>query len=330
MDEYIELLKENNIDIKIIQKLENLINTVKGEFLIIQRKKDLFKFSFILYIPYNIDKNTLIIHGNNLAYEEGNILNVYSAIFETTIEAGYDLISLNIPILVPVTSNYVHPENNNMHEFFPMQASRNVVFCKDINNTYYKIFDQINNMINYAKERIKKDTSLILKDKIICHGFSSSSKFVLRYATCFPSKVSLLIAGGFGVQNIIPLTKFKTKNKDEINLPYPVGIYDIKEITGFEFDYENYKKMQQFYFIGENETSENDTSFNFRHTDLEIQDIYMNIFCKNYQQRFDEMSKLIKDLGYTNIEFKKYKNYGHSATPGIEYTDFLINNITKY
>ena len=265
------------------------------------------------------------MHGNNLAYEEGNVLNIFSAIFETTIEAGYDLISLNMPILVPITSNYIHPANNNMHEFFPMQASRNVVFCEDENNKYYKIFDQINNMIDYAKEMIKKDTNNILKDKIICHGFSSSSKFVLRYATCFPSKVSLLIAGGFGVQNIIPLPKFKSENENELNLLYPVGIYDIKEITGFEFDYENYKKMQQFYFIGENETSENDTAFNFRHTDLEIQEIYIQIFGKDYKQRFDKMSKLIKELGYTNIEFKKYKNYGHIATPGIKHTKFLIN-----
>lgn len=329
MNEYIELLKQNNIDNKIIKKLENLINIVKGEFLIIEPKKNLFKFPFVLYIPYNIDKNILIMHGNNLAYEEGNVLNISSAILETTIESGYDLVSLNMPILVPVTSNYIHPANNNMHEFFPMQASRNVVFCKDLNNTYYKIFDQINNMIYYAKEIIKNYNRIILKDKIICHGFSSSSKFVLRYATCFPSKVSLLIAGGFGVQNIIPLSKFKTENKEELNLLYPIGIYDIKEITGFEFDYENYKKMKQFYFIGENETSENDTAFNFRHTDLEIQEIYIQIFGKDYKQRFDKMSKLIKELGYTNIEFKKYKNYGHIATPSIKDTICLINKCSN-
>lgn len=323
MKDYLTSLK--NIDINTLNKLENLIDNSKGSFKIIKPKDKLFKFPFILYIPNTIKKNTLILHGNNLAKEEGNILNIYSAVFETTIEAGYDLLNLDQPILVPVTSNYIHPLNNNMQEWFPLQASRNVVLCKDENNIYYKLFDQINNMIDYAKDYILRKTSVKLKEKIICHGFSSSAKFVLRYATCYPSNVSLLIAGGFGVQNILPLEKIKIKTGKYINLPIIIGIYDIPIIIGKEFDYENFKNMYQLYFIGGNETDKNDTAFNFRNTDLDIQEIYEKVFGKSLQVRFEKMEKIIKDLGYNNIEFKKYENEGHSATPAIEYTTYLIN-----
>lgn len=328
MKNYIQLLKSKEIEKDKVEKLENLIAKTDGIFKIIDPVKNLFKFPYVLYIPNNIENNTLILHGNNLAHEEGNILNIYSAIFETTIEAGYDLLSLNQPILVPVTSNYIHPANNNMHEFFPMQASRNVVFCKDEKNTYYKLFSQINNMIDHSRSLISKEAKSILEEKIICHGFSSSAKFVLRYSTCYPERVKLLIAGGFGNQNIIPLSELYVNNK-KIDLIYPIGIKDVKEITGKEFDYKAYKEMFQFYFIGENEDSTNDTAFNFRHTDLEIQNIYKELFGTNYQERYNQILKIFKDLDYSNIEFKRYKDYGHSATPAIDYTTFLINKFSK-
>ena len=31
-----------------------------------------------------------------------------------------------------------------------------------------------------------------------------------------------------------------------------------------------------------------------------------------------------KDLGYDNVEFVRYPNYGHSGTPGIQHTTELI------
>lgn len=323
MDEFINELEEKNIDSKKIKLLKNLIESTFGKFYIIQPKKNNFKFPYLLYIPNKFNSNTLIMHGNNSALEEGNILNIYSAIFETTSEAGYDLLSLNQPILVPITSNYIHPANNNMHEFFPMQASRNVLFCENPLNTYYNLFTQINNMINDAKNLIHSKLNIHIDSKIICHGFSSSSKFVLRYATCYPSKISLLIAGGFGNQAILPLDTININN-NTINLIYPVGIKDIKYITGNDFDKDNFYKLRQFYFIGELENSSNDTAFNFRHTDLEIQEIYKKVFGSDYQSRFDKLKKIYKKLNCTNTEFIRYQHYGHSATPGIEHTTELI------
>lgn len=328
MEDFINELKIKEIDNIDIQKLKHLISNTEGEFYIIKPKKDFFRFSYLLYIPDKFDSTTLILHGNNLAKEEGNIMNIYSAIFETTSEAGYDLLGLNQPIIVPITSNYIHPANNNMHEFFPMQASRNVLFCDDTTNTYYKLFNQINNMIDDCKKFIFNKTKIQIDDKIICHGFSSSAKFVLRFATCYPSKVKLLIAGGFGNQAVIPLEKYKVRDEN-IDLIYPVGVKDINYITGKQFDEGNFKKMKQFYFIGEQEDSNNDTAFNFRHADENIQEIYKKIFGENYQNRFEKLIEIYKELNYENVEFIRYPNYGHSATPGISHTTELILEYRK-
>ena len=325
MENFIKQLIDNNIEKSLIDKLTNLLSKTKGKFYIINPKENKFRFPYLLYIPNKLESNTLILHGNNLAQEEGNIMNIYSAVFETTASAGYDLLNLNQPIIVPVTSNYIHPANNNMHEFFPMQASRNVLFCSNPNNTYYKLFEQINNMIDDCRNFIFEKINTTIAQKIICHGFSSSAKFVLRYATCYPEKVSLLIAGGFGNQAFIPLEKITIENK-EIELIYPIGVKNINYITGKSFDYQNYKEMKQFYFIGAEENENNDTAFNFRHTDEDIKNIYEKVFGNVYQNRFDKLAQIYKDLEYNNVEFIRYPNYGHSGTPGIQHTTELIFN----
>lgn len=328
MKKFIKQLIDNNIEQDLIKKLSILLSNTNGNFYIINPKNNLFKFPYLLYIPNKFESNTLILHGNNLAQEENNIMNIYSAIFETTSEAGYDLLSLSQAIIVPITSNYIHPANNNMHEFFPMQASRNVVFCEDSTNTYYKLFDQMNNMINDCKKYILEKAHVFIEEKIICHGFSSSAKFVLRYATCFPSKVSLLIAGGFGNQAFIPLNQFKVKD-ETIDLIYPIGVKDMNYITGTDFDYDNFKNMRQFYFIGANENSGNDTAFNFRHTDEDIRLIYQKVFGNDYQSRFDQLVRIYQNLNFSNIEFVRYPDYGHSGTPGIKHTTDLILKYRK-
>ena len=328
MESFIDRLKQNNIDKKLIMELENLLLNTNGTFHIVEPQDNLFRFPYLLYIPNTLHSTTLILHGNNLALEEGNIMNIYSAIFETTSKAGYDLLSLNQPILVPITSNYIHPSDNDMHEFFPMQASRNVLFTNNESNTYYKLFDQINNMIDHSRNFILENNQITIADKIICHGFSSSAKFVLRYATCFPSRVSLLIAGGFGNQAFVPLEEIIIEN-NKIDLIYPVGIKDIDYISGRKFDEKSFRTMKQFYFIGSEENSENDTAFNFRHTDEDIQKIYFKVFGDNYQERFDKLSQIYKDLNYSNVEFIKYDNYGHKAIPAREYTTNLILKYRK-
>ncbi len=309
---------KNKIENKYYLELKEYIENVNGKFILVNPKENKFKFPYVLYIPNKIDSTTLILHGNNLACEEGNILNIFSAIMETSIKAGYPLTDLNEIILVPVTSNYIHPANNNMHEFFPMQATRNVVFCENVDNTYYKIFDQITNMLEDAKKLLKEKYNIYLEDKIICHGFSSSAKFVLRYAAFNPKKVSLVIAGGFGAQAIVPLKELKGEK-----LLYPIGVYDI------DFDLENFKKIRQFFYMGELENENNDTAMNFRHTDEEIKNIYVKVFGENIWDRFYELEKIYKELGYSNVTFKKYKNYGHSATPGEKETTNLIKKYRK-
>ncbi|MEG2276011.1 MAG: hypothetical protein RSB51_06010 [Clostridia bacterium] len=310
----LSLLKDK-IDNADYMKLKKYIDKQKGEFIFIDKKDNLFNFPFVLYIPSIIESNTIIMHGNNMATNEGNIYNIYAAILETSEEVGgFNLTALNQIIYIPVTSNYIHPANNNMHEFFPMQATRNVVFCKDKNNTYYNIFDQVNRQLTYIREYIFENYGVKLNDRIICHGFSSSAKFVLRYATLNAKKVVLLIAGGFGSQAIIPLKVY-----NDIKLIYPVGVYDVV------FDLPSFKSMKQVYFMGENESSSNDTAMNFRHTDENVKNIYVELFGSDIWERFYKIKDIYSKLDIKNAEFIKYEHYGHTYNDEArKYTKELI------
>ena len=59
-------------------------------------------------------------------------------------------------------------------------------------------------------------------------------------------------------------------------------------------------------------------------TDEDIKDIYGKVFGNVYQNRFDKLVRIYNDLGYDNVEFVRYPNYGHSGTPGIQHTTELI------
>lgn len=311
---------ENNLDKEHLDILTKQINKVSGEYYFVPAIQGKFNFPYVLYIPNKIDSTTLIMHGNNLANEDPNDLyNVYSAVMETSIHAGYELTDLNQVIFIPVTSNYIHPANNNMREFFPMQATRNVVFCTDTNNIYYNIFGQINNMLLHLTNIIENLSSITLDNKIICHGFSSSAKFVLRYATFNAEKVSLVIAGGFGAQSIIPLKEYNGEK-----LIYPIGVYDVPS-----FNEKAFANMRQYYFMGEKEDNSNDTAQNFRHTDPEITKLYIKLFGNNIWDRFNKLKDIYRELGLNNITLEKFIGYGHSATPGEEITTKLIKEYRK-
>jgi len=289
------------------------------------------KFPFVIFIPNNITKKHIILHGNNCAKEEGNPINVITGIEELTDIAGYNLINENAVLLVPITSNYL---KNNSKEFFPMQASRNVVFSKK--GIYTDLFKQINSMIRYTRNFLKEKYNFILMKKIIAHGFSSSSKFVLRYASLYPENVNLLIAGGYAAQNILPL-KSITINNEKINLPYPIGIYNINKIRKQKrFDYKKYFQdflnMKQFYYMGELEDKKSETAFSKIHTDMDLQEIYLKVFgdkmlpIQGTPNRFEEIKKIISDLNLTNIEFKLYKNVSHTPIPAKRKIKQLLNS----
>lgn len=171
------------------------------------------------------------------------------------------------------------------------------------------------------------------KDKVIMEGYSAGSKFANFFTAIHPSLVKMLIGGGTAGLMIRPL-----KELNSYKLNYPVGINDLPE-----FDFEGFKIIQQFYFIGLEdandvaipkfkidpvnkdecgnsiplldefgnrvyETLENGDYEAFYqegyYSKYDINAINKGI-SDNIQTRFDNARKIYEELGI-NAEFKKY------------------------
>jgi hypothetical protein len=71
-EDYLKNIENNN---ETYIELKKFINECNGEFILMEAdQKKGYKFGYVLYMPHNIKGKTLILHGNNCAYEEGNIL----------------------------------------------------------------------------------------------------------------------------------------------------------------------------------------------------------------------------------------------------------------
>jgi hypothetical protein len=103
---------------------------------------------------------------------------------------------------------------------------------------------QLIEMVKNAQELLRRN-NVKVKDKVFMHGFSASGTFVNRFAILHPEIVRAVASGGI---NCIPT--FPTVQWRNTTLRYPVGIADLKEIAGIDFDEKAYKQVSQYIYMG--------------------------------------------------------------------------------
>lgn len=113
-----------------------------------------------------------------------------------------------------------------------------------------RIDKQFAAMIRDAKTRLS-DEPYSVTEGIHGDGFSVSGDFLTRFALLYPHLVSTLTAGGGG---FAPLPKPSlTVDDEEVELPYPLGTADYEQLTGREFDKEEWKSINQYIYVGEDD-----------------------------------------------------------------------------
>jgi len=99
-------------------------------------------------------------------------------------------------------------------------------------------------MIRHARQLLG-DAGIATRTKVFMHGFSASAAFVNRFATLHPESVRAIAAGGI---NALPMYLLETYQG--VKLPYPLGIADLKSLTGAGFDAQAYGQVSQYLFMG--------------------------------------------------------------------------------
>lgn len=298
-----------------------------------------YNWDYIIYTPNEIKNSILLVCPNN----SGIISNSY----DIHVEKAKSLIKykskladkLGVPLLVPI-----FPRFKKESHIYTHSLGRNCIYTdiKDIKRLDYQLIK----MINDSKEILEKK-EIVLEDKILMSGFSASGDFIDRFTLLHPYLVKAVVFGGSNT--VVPL-----KELNDQKLPYPIGIYDYKKITGRKFDLKEFSSVKRKIFKGSedfggwiitNKNGENihytwekyyekfvlpelkdKSNFikinNLNITKLTINDLntikYNAFKGKILIDRFIEISDIYSELDINSTEFKVYEEVRHEINSKIK------------
>ena len=142
-----------------------------------------------------------------------------------------------------------------------------------------------------------------LDERVLMMGFSASAMFANRFTFLHPERVARVAVGAPGGWPIAPLP-----------LPYPVGIGDVRKLTGKPVDLEALRGVEQFLWLGAED--END-SVPFRDSySRASHDLVMKKFGPTPVSRWKAAEELYAAAGL-RATFKLYPGVAHSVTPEV-------------
>jgi dienelactone hydrolase len=151
-----------------------------------------------------------------------------------------------------------------------------------------------------AGEKLKFDRRVLLL------GWSASAMFVNRFTFLHPRRVRAATVGSPGGWAIAPVAVFKEKS-----LRYPIGIGDLKTISGAKFDLNALRKVPLFVFLGDKDDND---SVVFRDSyEKEDEELIFALFGKTPVERWEASKKLYQD-NKLNADFRLYPNVKHAIT----------------
>jgi hypothetical protein len=273
-----------------------------------------FNYAYYLYIPLEIEKESqsiLYVEPNNTGTQNDDI-EFHDRAARKFIERSYShriAKKLKSPMLVSV---------------FPRLASRPQEYTHYLNRSTLMISDgplkridlQLKAMIEDARARLAQ-SGIQVGPKVFMNGFSSSAGFALRFTALHPGLIQATAAGGINALPILPLIQWERKT-----LRYPIGVGDLKNLVGMDFDSKTFLKIPQMLYMGALDT--NDT-VPFRDAwGVEEAKFIQRTFGEKMQpDRWKQIQKIYKSTG-TNVIFNTYPGVGHKVTPEIEDDIFLF------
>ncbi|KUO70570.1 MAG: hypothetical protein APF77_22080 [Clostridia bacterium BRH_c25] len=132
--------------------------------------------------------------------------------------------------------------------------------------------------------------------------------FANRFTVLHPDRV---LAASVGSPGGWPIAPVKMWNNQELR--YPIGISDLKDLTGKEFDMETYKKVPQLFYLGDQD--ENDSVPYGDSYEEEDRIIINELFGSTPVKRWPESEKVYKEFG-VNAVFRLYTGVKHRPTIG--------------
>ena len=302
--------------------------------IVFPKKGDNFNIPYILAVPSNIKemlinenqnyKPNIVMETNNL--ETSSSMELINNGLFTINNLVRNIKDNNATVLVPII-----PSPSKDSPYY-QQLSKECLEL-DKKNPFYRIDEQVKNIINKVKNDVKNNYGVSLNDKIFLNGYSSSGVFAERFALIQPEIVDSVCIGGASGSIPLPSTV----------LDYPLGIRNYKELTGKDFNIDAYSKIKFNYYVGEyemlrkadnrydefgNSAPMHDMSYFDRSVPSEVGQQQRNLFGINLIDRSNKQIKLLQENGFNVDNQLIIKGRGHNNFQNIigvnEYADKYI------
>jgi len=213
-------------------------------FLVKPDKTADFNYPYFLFIPDDVPGNKelyLIVEPNNSGFVDDRLKKHIEKAKRTASREYYigNYVSrrLKTPLLVPV---FPRPESR--WRLYTHALDSDVMNEK--NSPLERIDLQLLAMIEDARIKlVEKD--ICLHKKVLLTGFSASGTFVNRFTLLHPRHIHATAAGGLNGLLILPYNELKGRK-----MIYPAGTEGLEKYTHDGFDFEAFREIPQFYFMG--------------------------------------------------------------------------------
>jgi len=274
-----------------------------------------FDFPYYLFVPRSIPRSRnihMLVEGNNTGKRSDDLeIHDQKAKHQTT--NSQIAKKLNIPLLVPV-----FPRPDSSPFMYTHQLDEDTLLVKT--GLLKRIDLQLIEMIKDAQELLRTN-SIKVNEKVFMHGFSASGTFANRFAILHPRMVRAVAAGGI---NCIPT--FPTTRWQNATLRYPVGIADLKEIAGIDFDEKAYKQVSQYIYMGyldRNDTIPYGKAYDGEAYDKEDAELIKTLIGAEMPKRWQVSQSIYQELEIP-AQFVTYNDTGHRIRSE------MIDDIVKF
>ena len=270
-----------------------------------------FNFPYYLLIPQGVNLNKpvyLLVEPNNTGVGSNFVsLDKNTKDSIETCSGSSVARKLKIPLLMPV---FPRPGGT----LYTHALDRETLLIGE--GDLKRIDLQLIAMIAHA-QKLLRHNDVKVNEKIFMNGFSASGTFTNRFAILHPTVVRAVATGGI---NSIPT--FPTDRWQDVTMRYPVGIADVKEIAGIEFDEAAYKKVSQYIYMGA--LDDNDTlPYRDAYDEVDAELVKELIGVKMMPDRWHLSQSIYKALGIP-AQFVTYNDTGH------EIKDEMIDDIAAF
>ncbi|MBN1903529.1 MAG: Ig-like domain-containing protein [Deltaproteobacteria bacterium] len=182
-----------------------------------------FHWQYLLYIPENLRKRTVIMVEPNNSGTVSDDMDIHRAMANTLVQRNADLTStLNVPVLVPV---FPRPEKDELLGTYTHALDENTLRATAYidGKSIARLDLQLIAMIEDARERLESRGHTVA-EKVFMMGFSASGAFTSRFTAIHPDMIMAAAPGSPGGWPIAPVTTW-----EGIPYRYPIGLSNFRK-----------------------------------------------------------------------------------------------------